>query len=82
MKKIQLESTKIESKFYEEIHALECKYHALWMPQYEKRAQIVTGKYEPLDEECDWDSDKDDEDLSSELEKKVKIKSESEDKNE
>lgn len=44
------------------------------MPQYEKRAQIVSGKYEPLDEECDWDSENDEEDLSNELEKKAKIK--------
>lgn len=69
-----MESTKLESKFYEEIHALECKYYQLWLPQYEKRAQIVTGKYEPLDEECDWESDIDEEELANEVEKKINLK--------
>lgn len=82
LKKLQLDSTKIESKFYEEIHTLECKYHKLYTPQYEKRAQIVSGKYEPTEEECDWDSDKEDEDLANELDKKVNIKVADQEKNE
>lgn len=77
-----MDSTKIESKFYEEIHALECKYHKLYTPQYEKRAQIVSGKYEPTEEECDWDSDKEEEELANELDKKVNIKVADQEKNE
>ena len=44
LKKIQLETTKIEAKFYEEVHKLECKYHLQYSPFYEKRAQITKGK--------------------------------------
>ena len=43
MKKLQLEATKIEAKFYEEIHQLECKYLKLYQPLYEKRTKITKG---------------------------------------
>lgn len=36
LKKLQLETTNIEAKFFEEVHALECKYHKLYTPFYEK----------------------------------------------
>lgn len=36
LKKLQLETTNIEAKFFEEVHALECKYHKLYTPLYEK----------------------------------------------
>lgn len=36
LKKMQLEATHIEAKFYEEVHELECKYHQLYTPLYEK----------------------------------------------
>ena len=45
LKKIQLEATKIEAKFYEEIHALECKYHELYNPLYAKRTKITKGEF-------------------------------------
>ena len=44
LKKIQLESTKIEAKFYEEVHKLECKYHEMYKPLYDQRAKITKGK--------------------------------------
>ena len=44
LKKIQLESTKIEAKFYEEVHKLECKYHEMYRPLYEQRSKITKGK--------------------------------------
>ena len=43
LKKLQLEATKIEAKFYEEIHQLECKYLKLYQPLYEKRTKITKG---------------------------------------
>merc|ERR1719245_2153644 len=70
LKKLQLETTKIEAKFYEEVHQLECKYHDLYTPLYEKRAQISKGAYEPTEAECDWPSDDDDE-LAEEIKDKV-----------
>jgi len=75
LKKIQLEATKIEAKFYEEIHLLECKYHNLYSPLYEKRTAITKGSYEPTDPECEWPSDEEeeDEDLSEEMKAKAKL---------
>ena len=57
LKKIQLESTKIEAKFYEEVHKLECKYHEMYQPLYQKRSKITKGEYEPNEDECQWPSD-------------------------
>ena len=48
LKKLQLEATKIEAKFYEEIHALECKYHELYSPLYTKRTKITKGQSSSL----------------------------------
>merc|ERR1719211_670871 len=74
LKKIQLESTKIEAKFYEEVHRLECKYHEIYRPLYEQRSKITKGEYEPNDDECQWPSDdEDDEDLASDMKDKAKI---------
>lgn len=75
LKKLQLETTNIEAKFYEEVHQLECKYHELYTPLYEKRAQITKGMYEPTDTECEWPSDdeEDDEDLAGEVKDKIKL---------
>lgn len=61
LKKIQLEATDIEAKFYEEVHLLEIKYHSLYLPLYNKRATITKGEYEPTEEECDYPSDSEDE---------------------
>lgn len=36
LKKLQLETANIEAKFYQEVHELECKYHNLYYPLYEK----------------------------------------------
>lgn len=73
LKKLQLETTNIETKFFKEVHDLECKYHRLYVPLYEKRNTIVNGEYEPADEECEWQSDDEDEGLSSSLKEKVKL---------
>jgi nucleosome assembly protein 1-like 1 len=54
LKKIQVEITKIEACFYEEMHALECKYLPKYLPFFEKRRKIVLGEYEPTVEECDF----------------------------
>eukprot|EP00095_Tigriopus_kingsejongensis_P004518 maker-scaffold532_size145644-snap-gene-0.28 protein:Tk04518 transcript:maker-scaffold532_size145644-snap-gene-0.28-mRNA-1 annotation:"hypothetical protein CAPTEDRAFT_163453" len=75
LKKLQFANTEIEAKFYEEIHELECKYHKLYTPLYEKRSQITQGLYEPNEEECDWPSEdeEDDEELSEEMKAKAKL---------
>jgi len=81
LKKIQLETTHLEAKFYEEVHELECKYHALYSPHYEKRGTIVQGLYEPNDDECDFPSDDEEkEELANDIKTKVKIEDVSETK--
>jgi len=75
LKKLQLEATKIEAKFYEEVHQLECKYHELYTPIYKKRTEITKGDHEPTDVEAEWPSDSEDEDegLSEEVKEKAKL---------
>ncbi|XP_018907889.1 nucleosome assembly protein 1-like 1 isoform X2 [Bemisia tabaci] len=80
LKNLQLQTAKIEAKFYEEVHQLECKYHNLYTPFYEKRGEIVCGLYEPKDDECEWTSD--DEEKVSEITKDIKDKVAIEDKKE
>ena len=55
LKNIQVECAKLEGKFYEEAHQLEIKYAKLFKPLYEKRDNIVNGKYEPTEEETKWE---------------------------
>merc|ERR1719230_2179531 len=78
LKRIQLESTKIEAKFYEEVHKLECKYHEMYQPLYQKRAGITKGEYEPNDDECQWPSDDEEEDkeLAGDMKDKAKLEDE------
>jgi nucleosome assembly protein 1-like 1 len=75
LKKLQLESTKIESDFYKEVQELECKYQSIYQPLYDKRTQIVKGVYEPTDAEADFPSDSEDEeaDLSTDIKDKATI---------
>ena len=54
LKKLQVDVTKIEAEFYAEMHALECKYLPKYQPYFEKRLEIISGKHEPTDEECDF----------------------------
>ncbi|XP_038218820.1 nucleosome assembly protein 1-like 1 isoform X2 [Zerene cesonia] len=59
LRALQKEFIDIEAKFYSEVHELECKYAKLYKPLFDKRAQVVTGAYEPTDEECHipWQDD-------------------------
>ena len=43
LKKLQFEMIKIESKFYEEVHELECKYAEKYGPLFERRKDV--GKF-------------------------------------
>jgi len=76
LKKIQKKCLDIESKFYEEVHALECKYAVQYDPLYEKRKDIVNGQIEPTDSDCEWASDEEDEEdnaLAEEFKKKLNV---------
>merc|ERR1711997_499823 len=77
LKKVQLDATKIEAKFYEEVHKLECKYHEMYLPLYEKRSKVTKGEHEPNDDECQWPSDdEDDEELAGDMKDKAKLEDE------
>lgn len=82
LKQLQLVTTDIEAKFYEEVHALECTYYKLCVPLYEKRSEIVSGIYEPTDEQCMWDSDDDEEGLTNDLKTKANLEDDKEQKKE
>ena len=43
LKKLQFEVIKTESKFYEEVHELECKYAEQFAPLFDRRREI--GKH-------------------------------------
>lgn len=72
LKKIQLDSTKIEAQFFKEVHELECKYIQQYVPLYKTREAIVTGAYEPTDDECKWALDEEEE-LSKDLKEKAVV---------
>lgn len=82
LKQLQLVTTNIEAKFYEEVHALECEYYNMCAPLYQKRSEIISGSYEPTDEQCAWESDEDEEGLSNDLKTKAKIEDNQEKKDE
>ena len=81
LKNLQLEYTKIEQEFFAEVAALEAKYAVKYKPLLEKRSDIVVGRYEPTDKECEWEDDDDeeddDDDNDDDADKKVKDSSES-----
>ena len=55
LKNLQKTITQLEVDFYKEVQLLEAKYHKLYQPHYRKRAAIVSGAYQPTDEECHWE---------------------------
>ena len=82
LKNLQLEYTNIEQEFFTEVAALEAKFEVKYKPLLEKRSDIVAGRYEPTDKECEWEDDddddnNDDDDDDDEADKKVKGLSES-----
>jgi len=83
LKKLQVESLKIEAKLNEEVHQLECKYASVFEEHNKRRTNIVNGVVEPTDEECDFPSDEEEEaedgaennvgKISDEVKDKVKL---------
>lgn len=82
LKQLQLVTTNIEAKFYEEVHALECAYYKMCAPLYEKRSDIISGVYEPTDEQCVWESDDEEEGLTNDLKTKANLEDDKEPKKE
>uniref|UniRef100_A0A182MCM0 Nucleosome assembly protein 1-like 1 n=1 Tax=Anopheles culicifacies TaxID=139723 RepID=A0A182MCM0_9DIPT len=82
LKHLQVEYTKLEAKFFEEVYQLECKYQQLYQPIVDRRKEIVAGKVEPTPEEASWvdpprkdgneedeENDEDDEEINEKLKK-------------
>lgn len=63
LKNLQKENDKIEGQFQKELLELEKKYLLIHAPVYKKRQDIVTGKYEPTEEETARDQDSDEDEL-------------------
>ncbi|XP_033320810.1 nucleosome assembly protein 1 isoform X1 [Megalopta genalis] len=82
LKKLQVLTTNIEAKFYEEVHALECAYHKMCIPLYDMRKEIISGDYEPTDEQCEWESDEDEEALANDMKTKANLEEDKEQKKE
>uniref|UniRef100_A0A182VR05 Nucleosome assembly protein 1-like 1 n=1 Tax=Anopheles minimus TaxID=112268 RepID=A0A182VR05_9DIPT len=80
LKHLQVEYTKLEAKFFEEVYQLECKYQQLYQPIVDRRKEIVTGKEEPTPEEASWvdpprkddNEEEDDNDEDEEINEKLK----------
>lgn len=62
LKNIQMDFLKLESEFYREVQVLEAKYMTQYQPLLDKRKDIVTGSYEPTEEESQWSDENDTED--------------------
>lgn len=68
LKNLQMDYLNIETKFFEEVYALEKKYQTLYDPLLEKRCAIVNGQYEPTEAECKFDVEvEQDEEMSEKL---------------
>lgn len=53
LKGVQANHAELETKFHEEVLALEKKYADLYKPLYERRAKVVSGKAEPTEAEIE-----------------------------
>lgn len=71
LKNIQLKMVDVETKFYEELHLLECKYAKIYDGFYQQREKIVTGEYEPNEEEAKFVLDEEPENKDGKDEKKT-----------
>lgn len=54
LKNVQLQQLQLEAEFYEEVYALEKKFHEKFSPLFELRRSIVSGEKEPEKEAPKW----------------------------
>jgi nucleosome assembly protein 1-like 1 len=62
IRNLQKDYIKIESDFYNQVNLLEQSFHAKYSELYKKRESILSGAYEPTEEECVHSDDEEDED--------------------
>jgi nucleosome assembly protein 1-like 1 len=75
LKYLQSKHAELENKFQEEVLALEKKYLKLYQPLYDQRAQVISGTYEPTDEEVALGEKVDEEDDDEKEDEVVESKS-------
>jgi nucleosome assembly protein 1-like 1 len=77
LKNIQERMVDIETKFYDDLHHLECKYASMYEPLLNAREKIVSGEHEPTDAEAKWTMDdltgQSATDLATDLKNKMKL---------
>lgn len=61
LKHLQQKYLKLETKFFEEVYALECKYQEMYQPLVDRRKAVITGETELEEGEGEWE-DKSEED--------------------
>lgn len=67
LKHVQVKMLETEAAFYDELHELELKYAKVYEPMYEKRRTIVSGEYEPTEEEAKWTLDEQEEETGAKI---------------
>uniref|UniRef100_A0A182J8F7 Nucleosome assembly protein 1-like 1 n=1 Tax=Anopheles atroparvus TaxID=41427 RepID=A0A182J8F7_ANOAO len=80
LKHLQIEYTKLEAKFFEEVYQLECKYQQLYQPIVDRRKEIVAGTVDPTEQEAVWvdppkkeeDGEEEEEEEDDEINEKLK----------
>jgi len=72
LKNLQLQTLEIEKKYFQEVHALECKYEKLYEPLMKKRADIVTGRHEPSGKETEFAEELDEQALNNTVDNSIK----------
>lgn len=72
LKNLQLQTLEIEKKYFQEVHALECKYEKLYEPLMKKRAEIVNGRHEPSGKETEFEEDLDEQSVNNNVDNSIK----------
>ncbi|KAK6109957.1 Nucleosome assembly protein (NAP) family protein [Brugia pahangi] len=54
LKKLQVEGINVEAHFYERVHQLEVEFAPMFNALHVKRKAIITGTYEPTDDETNY----------------------------
>jgi len=67
IRNIQRDHVKLEAEFYNEINQVEQKFHEKYLELYDRRLNIISGKYEPKADECEHSEDEDDEEETKEV---------------
>lgn len=72
LKNLQLQTLEIEKKYFQEVHALECKYEKLYEPLMKKRSEIVIGRYEPSGKETEFNEELDEQSVNNNVDNSIK----------